>query len=276
MIPSRSGDMSARTAGRIAANLLAVLATAACRDHEPPPLPAASATVVAGPMGSAAGSGLPSTRAAAAADGGEAEPAGPTGKVLCFGDSITQADWPGKIAPEEKWVTRLGTKSKSITAVNAGRNGRTTAEGVTELPEALDEHADAAYVLFFLGVNDVKHARPGTVERATANMSKMIDLTRQRLPKTKIVLMAPVDVTVDKLTPYFRDEAGMGADTPHFMSAMRAAYKTLADKKGVHFVDLLHAVTPALIEDGVHPNGKGQVQIAEAVWNGLVAISALR
>ena len=207
-------------------------------------------------------------------DAGEAESTGPMGKVLCFGDSITQADWPGKIAPAEKWVTALGSKSKRITTINAGRDGRTTAEGLTELPTVLDQHGDAAYVLFFLGVNDVKHADPRTVERATANMGKIVDLTRLRLPKAVIVILAPVDVTVDRLSTYFRDEAGMGPDTPHFMNALRLAYGTLAEKKGVRFIDLLHAVTPAFVEDGVHPNGKGQLQIAEAVWKGLVGISA--
>jgi hypothetical protein len=38
----------------------------------------------------------------------KANPGEPQGKILCFGDSITQADWPGKIAPEERWVTQLG------------------------------------------------------------------------------------------------------------------------------------------------------------------------
>jgi hypothetical protein len=34
-------------------------------------------------------------------------------------------------------------------------------------------------------------------------------------------------------------------------------------------VNLLDAVAPADIEDGVHANGKGQGQIADAVWRGL-------
>ena len=280
--------MSASTTGRIATALLAMFATASCGDPERPATPGstpasvtASTMTASGTTASGVGSGLPPSGDAGTGDAGtghagEAESTGPAGKLLCFGDSITQADWPGKIAPDEKWVTALGSKSTRITTVNAGRNGRTTAEGLIELPPVLDQHGDAAYVLFFLGVNDVKHADSRTVERATANMGKIVDLTRLRLPKAVIVILAPVDVTVDRLSTYFRDEAGMGPDTPHYMNALRLAYRTLAEKKGVQFIDLLHAVTPAFVEDGVHPNGKGQLQIAEAVWKGLVEISASR
>ncbi len=196
---------------------------------------------------------------------------GPSGKILCFGDSITQADWPGKIAPSEKWVTVLGAKSDKITAVNAGRNGRTTKEGLAELPASLDAHPDAAWVLFFLGVNDTKHGAPGVVEAATANMGKMVDMVRQKLPKAEIVVMAPINVNKEKFTSFFRDQVAMGDDTAHYMKAMSVAYKALAHKKGVKFIDLLDVVTPAYIEDGVHANGKGQAQIAEAVWKGLVS-----
>lgn len=257
----------------------------ACSDGASPggaPVPTAATTTTGaqatpGPTAaSTTSSTAPAASSAPAAPGAApAEAPGPAGKILCFGDSITQADWPGKIAPEERWVTALGARSPRITTVNAGRNGRTTAEGVAELPAVLTQHPDAAYVLFFLGVNDVKHASPGVVEKAVTHMGRMIELTREKLPKAEIVLLAPIDVSVERLTPYFRD-AGMGPDTPHYMSAMRTAYRTLAGKRGVRFIDLLHVVTPAHVEDGVHANGKGQLQIADAVWKGLTAAPATK
>lgn len=193
---------------------------------------------------------------------------GPKGKVLCFGDSITQADWPGKIAPEEKWVTVLQKKSSRITAVNAGRNGRTTAQGVKELGKALNDNPDSAFVVLFMGVNDMKHGRPGVVEKATANMGKMVDLIREKLPKAEVVIAAPINVNVGKLTPYFKGEE-MGPDTAYYMKALAVAYEALAKKKGTRFVSLLGVVAPADIEDGVHANGRGQAAIAEAVWRAL-------
>jgi acyl-CoA thioesterase I len=205
--------------------------------------------------------------------GADAEPPEPRkpreihGKILCFGDSITQAEWPGKIAPEERWVTQLGKKSSAITAVNSGKNGRKTS-AIDELEKALDANADAAMVLFFLGVNDMKRETVGVVEKATVNLGKMVDLTRQKLPKAEIVILAPIDVNVDKLTPFFKTE-GLGPDTAHFMRALSVAYESLAKKKGTRFINLYRAVSPENLEDGVHANGKGQIQIADAVWKGL-------
>ena len=190
------------------------------------------------------------------------------GKILCFGDSITQAEWAGKIAPEERWVTQLGKKSQAITAVNAGKNGRKTS-AIEELDKALDGNADAAMVLLFLGVNDMKHETVGVVEKATSNVGKMVDLTRKKLPKAEIVILAPIDVNVEKLTPFFKAE-GLGPDTAHFMRALSVAYGELAKKKGTRFISLYRAVSPENLEDGVHANGKGQIQIADAVWKGLV------
>jgi lysophospholipase L1-like esterase len=189
------------------------------------------------------------------------------GKILCFGDSITQAEWVGKIAPEERWVTQLGKKSLAITAVNAGKNGRKTS-AIDELDKALDGHADAAMVLLFLGVNDMLHETLGVVEKATSNLGKMVDLTRKKLSKAEIVILAPIDINVEKLTPFFKAE-GLGPDTAHFMRALSVAYAELAKKKGTRFINLYRAVSPENLEDGVHANGKGQVQIADAVWKGL-------
>lgn len=186
---------------------------------------------------------------------------------MCFGDSITQAEWAGKIAPEERWVTQLGKKSDRIVAVNAGKNGRTTGMGLTELPPVLDQHRDAAYVLFFLGVNDMKHATVGVVEKATANLGKMVDMTREKLPKAEVVILAPINVSAERFTPFFKEE--MSADVVPFMKALAVAYRSLAEKKRARFVNLLDAVPPAEIEDGVHANGKGQIKIADAVWKGL-------
>ncbi len=189
------------------------------------------------------------------------------GKLLCFGDSITQAEWAGKIAPEERWVTQLGKKSPDITVVNAGKNGRKTS-ALDELGKALDGNADAAMVLIFLGVNDMKHETVGVVEKATNNIGKMIDLTRTKLPKAEIVILAPINVNVEKLTPFFKAE-GLGPDTAHFMHGLSRAYAELAKKKGTRFISLFRVVSPENLEDGVHANGKGQIQIADAVWKGL-------
>ena len=54
------------------------------------------------------------------------------------------------------------------------------------------------------------------VDKATANLGKMVDLTRQKLPKAAIVITAPITINVDRLTPYFKGEE-LGPDTVHYM-----------------------------------------------------------
>jgi acyl-CoA thioesterase I len=247
------------------------LAAGGC-DSRPPPgeSPAPSAPPPPSAPASAAQAGAPSASASAAAPPSPRGVAEPEGKILVFGDSITQADWAGKIAPEEKWVTQLGKKSKRITVMNAGKNGRTTS-AIDELDPALAANPDAAMVLFFLGVNDMKHAEVGVVEKATSNLGKMVDRAREKLPKAEVVILAPINVNVDKLTPYFKGE-GLSADTGQFMKGLSVAYQALAKKKGARFINLLRVVSPENIEDGVHANGKGQTQIADAVWKGLTTV----
>jgi lysophospholipase L1-like esterase len=225
------------------------------------PLPSAAPTVSAAPSATLAVATAPATASAAPAVTARK-------KILCFGDSITQADWPGKIGPEEKWTTVLQKKSDRILAVNAGRNGRTTTQGLAEIGKALDENLDSEVVLIFLGVNDMKHGRPGVVEKATSNLGKMVDLVREKIPRAEIFVTAPINVNVERFTPFFKGEE-MGPDTAHYMKALAVAYEALARKKGTRFINLLDAVAPADLEDGVHANGRGQAKIAEAVWAGL-------
>jgi len=257
------------TAARIhlAATLGAALVFFGCGKRAPE---GEAASTTSPPTASATAAVVAAVIPDAGADAEAREPRKPRelhGKILCFGDSITQAEWPGKIAPEERWVTQLGKKSAEIKAVNAGKNGRKT-DAIGELEKALDANADAATVLLFLGVNDMKHETVGVVEKATTNLAKMVDLTRQKLPKAEIVIVAPIDVNVEKLTPFFKNE-GLGPDTAHFMRALAKAYESLAKKKGTRFINLYRAVSPENLEDGVHANGKGQIQIADAVWKGL-------
>ena len=244
----------------------AALAVAGCSR------PSGEVTIAdAGSAPSPSTSAPPALASAPIVDAGAPEPRKPReihGKILCFGDSITRAEWPGKIAPDERWVTQLGKKSPDISVVNAGKNERTTS-AIDELEKALAANADAAEVLIFLGVNDMKHETVGVVEKATLNVGKMVDLARAKLPKAEIVILAPIDVNVDRLSPFFKAE-GLGPDTAQLMRTLAKAYESLAKKKGTRFINLYRAVSPEHLEDGVHANGKGQIQIADAVWKGLL------
>ncbi len=72
-------------------------------------------------------------------------------QVVCFGDSITH----GAQVDGHSWVYFLSKDHPKIDFVNAGRNGRKTADKEELLP-VLKKYPDANYYLFFLGVNDLK------------------------------------------------------------------------------------------------------------------------
>ena len=46
-------------------------------------------------------------------------------------------------------------------------------------------------------------------------------------------------------------------------------YRNLAKEDSLGFISLLNAVSQSNYVDGVHPDEKGQKQIAKAVWKGL-------
>ena len=79
----------------------------------------------------------------------------PAGEILCFGDSITHARGHG-------WVEMIGEKQGGVTMINAGRSGRKTGDK-DELAVPLSNNSDAGWVLFFLGVNDLRDGTPEMV-----------------------------------------------------------------------------------------------------------------
>src|SRR5699024_1457509 len=72
-------------------------------------------------------------------------------KVICFGDSITN----GAEIDGQSWVQLLAEAHPEINFVEAGQNGRKTADKQDIIP-VLQAHTDADYFLLFLGVNDLK------------------------------------------------------------------------------------------------------------------------
>ena len=185
------------------------------------------------------------------------------GKILCFGDSITY----GAFVRGYAWDDLLNKKSDSVFVVNAGRNGRKTPDR-KELPPVLKENTDANYVLFFLGVNDLKNGNDSMVNSCVENMRWMIKLVKTEIPKAKIVLMAPTAIDLKEMSP-INVKKKYNENTQRSLMELEKKYKALAEKEKVGFINLLHAVSPGNYVDGLHPNKIGQRQIADIVWNDL-------
>jgi len=200
-------------------------------------------------------SGLPVFSVAAAA---------PSGKVFCFGDSITHAGGHG-------WVEMIGERHPGVTMVNAGRSGRKTSDR-DELAEPLSANLDSAWVLFFLGVNDLKNGTPEMVRGCVGNMDWLISRVREQAPGARIVLMAPTGLSLGRINKINR-EKNYNRMTQDSLELMEKEYRELAARKGVEFLSLLNAVSPENFYDGLHPDQAGQQEIADAVWRGLEALA---
>jgi acyl-CoA thioesterase I len=185
------------------------------------------------------------------------------GKVLCFGDSITH----GAGSEENGWVEQINKKSDSVTFINAGRNGRKTSDKKQLLP-ILKKYQDIDYVLFLLGVNDLKDGNDSMVETCVNNMQWMIDRVREKNKNIKIVIMAPCSLSFEKMSELNKKKK-YNTNTEKSLIKLGAKYKELAAKNSAWFIDLFNTVSLKNFLDGVHPNTKGYKQISDVVWKRL-------
>jgi lysophospholipase L1-like esterase len=181
------------------------------------------------------------------------------GKIICFGDSITAA--------KTGWVSLLARKNTALVVVNAGRPGRKTSDKVQLLP-ILQANKDAAMVIIFLGVNDLKNADEAQIAGCVTNMEWMVGQIRATLGHPRIVILAPSNINLATLSAgnvkkQYNDKTQAG------LQELESRYRDLAQRLNTGFISLFHVVSPENYLDGLHPNQAGAQQIADAVWAGL-------
>lgn len=186
-----------------------------------------------------------------------------SGTVVCFGDSITH----GAKVEGKSYVYYLSRNHPNVNFVNAGRNGRKTSDKKQILP-VLEEHPDADYFLIFLGVNDLKDGTPEMVDGCVENMDWMIKQVKQTNSETKIVIIAPTDINLNTMDSV-NVRKKYNSNTKQSLVLLRDRYQQLAKEDSVEFISLLDVVTQPNYVDGLHPNRKGQQEIAGAVWEKL-------
>ena len=185
------------------------------------------------------------------------------GQVVCFGDSITR----GAQVDGHSWVYFLSKDHAKIDFVNAGRNGRKTADKEELLP-VLKKYPDANYYLIFLGVNDLKDGNDSMVNTCVENMQWMIEQVRKVNSKAQIVILAPSDINLETMNDLNRGKK-YDENTKASLYKLKDRYQELAKTQHTGFISLLHMVSKPNYADGLHPNIAGQKEIAEAVWKGL-------
>lgn len=181
-------------------------------------------------------------------------------QVVCFGDSITY----GAKVDGHSWVWYLSQQHHDIDFINVGRSGRKTSDKKELLP-VLEKYPDADYYLIFLGVNDLKDGTDSMVNSCVENMEWMISEIRKVNDRAKIVLLAPTDINLNTM-----DQVNISKkyneNTKHSLYILEKRYSELAKQEHTGFISLLYAVSKSNYADGLHPDEKGQKEIAKALW----------
>lgn len=159
--------------------------------------------------------------------------------VLAFGDSLT---FGTGASPAESYPAKLQT-TIGRKVINAGVPGEISADGLTRLPGALEEHQPRLLILCH-GGNDF--LRKQSESAAAANVRAMIKLAKDK--GIGVLLVA---------TP----KPGFPISTPDF-------YAVLAKEFAIPFeADVLKSILRDndLKSDLVHPNAKGYSRIADSL-----------
>jgi acyl-CoA thioesterase-1 len=178
--------------------------------------------------------------------------------VLFLGTSLTAAFG---LDPEQGYPARIQEKIDSAglpyEVVNAGQSGETSAGARNRIGWLLEQPFDV--LVLETGANDM--LRGSDVDSLGTNLQAIIDTVRGRRPDAAIVL------------------AGMVA-APNLGAAygrrFNELYRAVARRNNLPLIPfLLDSVggRPELnLEDGVHPNERGQAIIAATVWKTLEPI----
>jgi acyl-CoA thioesterase-1 len=218
--------------------MLFLLAAAACGPGDPP-APTRAATVR--PEAPAPARPVPARPAAVAA---EREPL-----VVFLGDSLTAGlGLPADQAYPALVERRLEEQDRPVRVLNAGVSGDTTAGGLARLGWLLKQQPDVMVV--GLGANDgLRGLELAETER---NLREIV--RRSQEAGARVLLLGM------KIPPNYG---------PDYAGRFEALYSRLAEDLDVPLVPfLLEGVggVPELnLEDGVHPNARGQERVAETV-----------
>lgn len=184
-------------------------------------------------------------------------------KIICFGDSITH----GAHVNGHSWVYFLSKEHEGIDFINEGRNGRKTSDKAELLP-ILKKYSHADYYLIFLGVNDLKNGNDSLVNKCVENMKWMIKKIKESDDNTEIVILAPSDINLKTMSK-LNVKKKYNENTKESLAKLENKYKELAKEDSLGFISLLHAVSPPNYVDGLHPDVRGQEQIAAVIWKSI-------
>ena len=176
-----------------------------------------------------------------------------TKTILCFGDSITAGYGLEDI--EDAYLGVLQEKIDALeldyTIINSGLSGETSAGGKSRIDWVLNQKVDI--FLLELGANDGLRGVP--LSETRANLQAIIDIVKQKSPKTTIILAGM------ELPP------NMGQE---YTTEFRRVYTDLAQQNNLAFIPFIlkdvGGIKDLNQQDGIHPTVEGHQIVANTVW----------
>jgi len=170
-------------------------------------------------------------------------------KVLCFGDSSTE----GYTSVFEDHLKKQFHEVNAV-IVNAGGWGETSGDGLSRLPDILEE--DPEVVVIGFGMNDQE--RGVSLKEFTANISNMVSAFQEAKVRVLMLTINPV-----------RDKAEGSGNVR--VEKYNRAIKELAREKHVRIVDInsqwKQQIKPLKkgLRDSCHPNELGNKLYAQTI-----------
>ena len=174
-------------------------------------------------------------------------------KWIVLGDSISAAYG---IEPDQGWVHLFDQRlNEQITSdhevVNASISGETTGGGLARLPNLLDSHPDAEWIIIELGGNDGLRGYP--IGSMRDNLRQMVSVSQQRQINVILVGM--------QIPPNYG---------PRYTRQFRDSYDLVATEFNVPLVEVFLetvALEPGMMQDdGIHPTAEAQPMLLDNIW----------
>lgn len=200
-------------------------------------------------------------------------------KILCFGDSNTYGFIPQsglRYDINTRWTGILQTLcNNEFEITEAGCNNRTAfidnptginQTGYKILPEYLKTNFFDIIILA-IGINDLQRFFNPTLNEFEHGMEKLIQITKNLSPKSKIILICPSKLNLaginNGIFSYQFDKISVEKS-----GKLSPIYKSLAEKYKCHFIDLNNIVEVSPL-DGLHFSPKSHKTIAENLYKNL-------
>ncbi len=172
--------------------------------------------------------------------------------VLFLGNSITAGYG---IDPSQAFPAiiqeKIDAKGWNFKVVNAGQSGDTSAGGLSRMDWLLRNRVDV--LVLGLGANDGLRGLP--VEVTRKNIQAIIDRTKERYPKAKVVIAG------------MRVPPNIGRD---YGRQFQSVFLDLAKKNKASLIPFIlegvGGVRELNLPDGIHPTAKGHEIVAVNVW----------